>query len=180
MNKNIFSEKNKGFTMIEMVIAIFILVVAIIGSYYYFSRITIATSVISSRLTAAYLAQEGLEIIRNMRDDNWLKGVADWAGGFSVCSSGCEADYTTGAVIEATVLRSYTGASLDIDSDGFYNYFSGSPTKFKRKITVTPVIVTPDDTVLQVSVLMEWEDRGELYNFTAEEKLYNWHVNPPQ
>jgi len=164
--------------MLEIIIAIFILVVAVIGAYSAFSRIIVATSIISSRLTAAYLAQEGIEIIRNIRDTNWLKGT-NWDDIIEIfndksCSSGCEADYTTGAVNETTMLRSCMspmGASLNIDADGFYSYSNGSPTKFKRKIIITSTVID----VLQVSVLINWEDRGETYNFTAEENLYNWH-----
>ncbi len=167
-------KRDRGFTILEILIAIFILVTAIIGIYSTFPRIIVATSIISSRLTAAYLAQEGIEIIRNMRDANWLKNPTDptkWNIGLTGCTSGCEADYTTGAVDQTTALRSYTGALLDIDANNFYSYSGGSPTKFKRKITVTS---TATD-VLQVSVLINWEDRGKPYNFTAEEKLYNWY-----
>jgi len=166
--------------MLEMLIAAFILVIAVIGAYSAFSRIIVATSIISSRLTAAYLAQEGIEIIRNIRDANWLKGF-EWDSGLDICSSGfgCEADYTTGAVNETTMLRSCMspmGASLNIDAGDFYSYSSGSPTKFKRRIIVTRITPTATDVVLQVSVLINWEDRGESYNFTAEENLYDWHL----
>ena len=63
---------NKGFTLIELVISIFLLCFVIIGVYNAFSIIVILTSDTSDRLTATYLAQEGIEIVRNIRDTNWL------------------------------------------------------------------------------------------------------------
>lgn len=170
------SMQDKGFTILETTVAIFILVVALVAAISAFYRITIVTSSISSRLTAAYLAQEGIEIIRNIRDTNWLKD-SDWESGFDVCKSinGCEADYTTGTGEGEPAFRNYDGiATLNIDNDNFYSYKTTgtiTPTKFKRQIKVT----TLNEYTLNVSVLVEWEDRGEEYNFRAEEQLYNWH-----
>lgn len=164
-------KKEKGFTMLEVIVTIFILVVAVIVAYYAFYKIMVTTSMISSRLTAAYLAQEGIEIIRNIRDTNWLNSL-EWDTGFWVCWSGCEADYTTGTGISGeTSLRAYTGEPLNIDANQFYSYSGGTPTKFKRKITIT----TEGDNLLKVSVLIEWQERGEPYNFEAEEHLYKWY-----
>jgi hypothetical protein len=180
---------NKGFTMLEMIITVFVLITGILASYYLFSQIMVATSVASSRLTAAYLAQEGIEIIRNMRDTKWLQcqvGTVDTVGTdcWQVikdtfreqgCSFGCEADYTTGTGIDGeNLLAPYNGNPLKIDADNFYSYsMVGTPTKFKRKITVAPD--PSHDDILEVSVLIEWQDRGKDYNFTSEEYLYNWH-----
>ena len=89
---------SKGFTLIELIIAIFILSVAIIGVFSAFSLVAELTSAASSRLKASFLAQEGLEIIRNMRDSNWLQGNG-WTDGILIepCgTTGCEADYRTG------------------------------------------------------------------------------------
>lgn len=59
--------------MLEMVIALGILMMGVIG----FSTLTTATIVTSRtselRITAANLAREGVEVARNIRDSNWLK-----------------------------------------------------------------------------------------------------------
>jgi prepilin-type N-terminal cleavage/methylation domain-containing protein len=94
-----FNNMKNGFTIIELVISIFILSVAIVGVFSAYSMVTILTSDASDRLTATYLAQEGMEITRNVRDTNWLNidagnpAGATWLDGLS-CLSGCEADYT--------------------------------------------------------------------------------------
>jgi len=76
----------KSFTLIEVIAAIFLVTVGIGGVYTLIQRTTAFTPVISARFTAAYLAQEGIENVRNIRDTNWLEretwneGVAstDW------------------------------------------------------------------------------------------------------
>ncbi|MFA5877816.1 MAG: prepilin-type N-terminal cleavage/methylation domain-containing protein [Candidatus Staskawiczbacteria bacterium] len=176
MSKSFLKEQNKGFTILEMVVAIFILVVAILGTYSIFSRMAMVTSTASAKLTAAYLAQEGIEIVRNIRDTNWLDGSVAWDNGIINCASGCEADYTTNSGVGgATPLKSWIipGEFLYIDEDGFYRYNGITPTGFTRKITVTEV-PGHEDEVLNVEVEVSWDDRGTGYSFVAETDLYNW------
>lgn len=181
--KRIVKIKNsqKGFTLVELVISIFVLVVGVIGVYNALSVAIIYTGDISSRLTAAYLAQEGIEIIRNIRDNNWLKIDAgepiNWDDGLSNCYApvGCEADYKTGTAEEVSGLTPFSGGNnLNLSDNGFYSYDSTgsfSPTKFKRKITIT--VQTPDSML--VNVLVTWEEKEDTLNFEAEEYIYNWY-----
>lgn len=63
----------KGFTLIEATLAAFILSVGVLGAFGLIQAVAGFTSAVSSRLTAVYLGQEGIENIRNIRDSNWLK-----------------------------------------------------------------------------------------------------------
>jgi len=182
MLKNIKKYKGKGnggFTLIELVISLFILTVAIVGVYSSFSTIVVLTVDASSRLTAAYLAQEGIEIVRNIRDNNWIQGN-NWNAGLLNCEYGCEADYRTGTPSEVIPLRDYPtgGNKLKINSDNFYDYdlVDATDTKFKRKIT----IADQGGNVLKVSVLVTWQEKEEEgcdygYCIQAEEYLYDWY-----
>jgi len=62
----------KGFTIVEIIIAIFITSIVLMGIFSIFYVVTVLASDSSDRLTATYLAQEGMEIVRNIRDKNWL------------------------------------------------------------------------------------------------------------
>lgn len=172
--KNTFYFKNqKGFTMIEAIIATFILAVAIIGAYLVFVEISSTTIVISSRLTAAYLAQEGIEIIRNIRDTNWLKGVS-WSYKLDGCVNGCEVDYRTK---QGDTLSPWGsgGQYLSLERENYYSYNSYrqiATTKFKRKVTI--IHPNGNSDILDVSVSVQWQDRGKPYEFVAEGYLYNW------
>ena len=131
-------ESGAGFTIIELAISIFILSFAVVGVFSVFSMIVILTSDASDRLTATYLTQEGMEIVRNIRDTNWLNmdicasgGTPNavscpvsWADGLD-CASGCEADYTTGTGVSgARSMSPWASLPLCIDTNGFYYYTS--------------------------------------------------------
>lgn len=65
---------NKGFTLVEVVVAISILTIGILGIFRVVQDITFSSQINSSKLTAAYLAQERIEQVKNKRDSNWLVG----------------------------------------------------------------------------------------------------------
>jgi len=184
-------KNNKGFTIIELIITIFILSVAIIGVYNAFATMVVLTSNASNRLMAAYLAQEGMEVVRNIRDTNWLKIAegsdpdVEWTDGLLDCSAGdggCQADYKTdGTTFSPLISYGGDGDYLRIDSNGFYSYSTGTDTKFKRKIIITPPSIS-NNYIMNVSVQVIWREKSTILNpageegsITTEEDLYNWY-----
>lgn len=160
--------QSKGFTIMEVMTAIFILTVGV-GAALSLMNQTLATgSVIEQKLIASYLAQEGIEIVRNIRDSTWLEkrvnpgiswdeylGVGDW-----------EADY------DSLTLDFYTGTPLNIQTDGFYGYgIADAQTSFKRKITIEK----PGADEIKVIVDVTWEERGRPHSFTTLEYITNWY-----
>ncbi|TSC56954.1 MAG: hypothetical protein Greene071421_464 [Parcubacteria group bacterium Greene0714_21] len=63
----------RGFTLIEVLTALFVLTVGLVGVAALLSRTASFTSGANATLTASFLGQEGLEIARNTRDSNFLK-----------------------------------------------------------------------------------------------------------
>lgn len=166
--------------MVELIVAIAILSFGVIGVYGAFSPVISLTYTIPARLTAVYLAQEGLEIARNIRDTNFIKAASNpavtWSDGLINCGLGCQADYTTGTVAQSaqSQLQAYNDNNyLRLDYNGFYNYTAGEVvTVFKRKVTV----VIPEETpnVAHIFVAIMWEYAGRPYNFLTDGFLYNW------
>ena len=64
----------------EVILAIFILTVAVFASFSLIQQTVVGVSLNQSKLIAYYLSQEGVENIRNIRDTNWLQGK-DWLEG---------------------------------------------------------------------------------------------------
>ncbi len=62
----------KGFTLVEAMVAVAIVSLAIVGPMYVANSSIVAAGLASDQLTASYLAQEGIEYIRLMRDDAYL------------------------------------------------------------------------------------------------------------
>jgi|SRR3989344_562530 len=168
----------KGFTIIELMIAITVLSFGIIGIYSVFSNVIVATYTISSRLTAAYLAQEGLEIVRNIRDTNIVMGKRNlavaWSDGLLACQTGCQGDYKTENSRQNILhnLKPYnTNENLNITTDGFYGYQEGTPTIFKRQIIIVPA----SNNELKVTVLVIWNYNNKPFTFEIKESLYDWN-----
>ena len=159
--------QSKGFTLLEIIITLFIVTVGMGGAFVIIQRSFIVMSVAESRLIAANLTQEGIEIIRNIRDTNWLEGQ-DWDSGLSV--GDWEAQYNEGD----GELTAWTGLYLNIDEDGFYSYKDSgtyTTTKFKRKITISD----KEADKMKIAVDVSWKERGGTeHNYIAYHWLYNW------
>jgi len=169
--------KMKSFTLIEVLVAIFLITVGIAAALIVINQTTIFTQVTSSRLVASYLAQEGIEIVKNIRDSNFLKihkGIIaeeHWIDGLTGCEGGCEADYDDSGLVSADRYLKING--------GFYNYDSGTDTVFKRKITIFDLLDLddPPDGIpdqMKVQVLVSWQERGREHQVIAQENLYKW------
>lgn len=74
--------RKKGFTLIETLVAIAILTLAVAGPLLVASRALVSAQIAQEQLAASYLAQEGIEYVRMMRDDEYL--AAYQAGGANV------------------------------------------------------------------------------------------------
>src|SRR3989344_3852661 len=72
--------KNRGFTLIETLIAVLLLSVAITGPLTIASKGLTATLVAKDQFIAFYLAQDAVEYVRYVRDSNCLAAVGG-AGG---------------------------------------------------------------------------------------------------
>ena len=149
-------------------IAILVMTIGVLGTYALVSRVISATSLSVSQLTASYLAQEGLELVRNVRDTNFLRmrqgEEIEWTDGLLGCSAGCERDHNDAA------FAPYQDRFLK-NTGSFYAYDSGQDTQFKRKTTIT----RPSANTLEILVEVNWQDRGTISRqVQAAEKLYNW------
>lgn len=78
---------NFGFTLVETFVAIVILMIAVTGPMTLFSNSISDGVYAKNQVTASYLAQEGLELVINLRDSN-IRNGNDWLNGLSVCTSG--------------------------------------------------------------------------------------------
>lgn len=171
LKNNFFAKSNKirsrGFTLVEVLVALTIAVIGIGGAYALINQSLAFINSASMRLSAVYLAKEGVEIVRNIRDSNYLNayknGTGNWNSGLTGCTNGCGADYTMASLSAANKNKflKFNGS--------FFNYSSGSDTSYKRVITVN----TQTD-VLRVNVKVLWSERGAQKSVEIDENLYNW------
>ena len=154
----------KGFTIIEVLIAVAVITIGVLGILGVIYQTTSYIALSSSRLVAIYLAQEGMEIVRNIRDTNWLNNRS-WDQGLN--TGVWEADYNDSALTPFQEDRNLR------TNGGFYNYDSGQGTKFKRKIT-TGLTSCGVVTCLSVKSEVSWQHFGRSQKAETEGYLYNW------
>ena len=157
--------ENKGFTLMEVIISMGVITTALVVCIALITFSIGAVRTNKSKLIAINLAEEGLEIVRNIRDSNWLayKRTADtWRDGLD------EGDWQV--QYDDSELLSSNDDNLLIDDDGFYQYATGSYTPFKRTITITHI----DDNQIKVETEIDWQERGRNYTYKVEDRLYNW------
>jgi len=161
----------QGFTLMEAIVAIFLLTVGIVGVLSLVTQTISSATFSKDKLIAAYLAQEGVEIVRNIRDTNWLQEWS-WNNGLTAGNE-YQADYND------QNLFGFTGHPLNLETaTGYYGYDDpGNATKFTRKITISePATAScPAGGCLNIKVEVFWEEKGKLYNVPVQENLYNWY-----
>ncbi len=153
----------RGFTLLEILFSLVIISAVIVGVFSLMSRTTAFLPTAANRLIAGYLSQEGIEIVRNLRDSNKLDPAKQWNYGLTDCTAGCEADYLSQTLTpwQAKYLR----------NDGnFYNYSASALTSFQRKITID----SSGADVLKISVQVFWREKTLSHNISVIENLYKW------
>lgn len=164
---------NKGFSLAEVIIATFVIIIGIIGAMNLITYSISNVAVGKSQVIAASLAQEGMEIVRNIRDSNWIEGrdpEKDIAWNDGLGDGNYRVQYNGQSLV------SFSDTFLQINSSGLYGYngvegFSGgADTFFKRRIEITNV----SGTEIKVISKVAWDERSRSYEIEAESRLYNW------
>lgn len=181
--------KKQGFTLIEALIAITIVTLAIAGPLYAVGRSLNYARNASNELTATYLAQEGVEYVRKVRDDAFLNRYnqsdanasqdawTDFLSAIDSCnlSSGsgriCTYDAQNTTPLVACPLGSCT--QLYLTANGYTQTSSSNPTPFTRTIQITNVQPPPSKEEL-ITSKVTWNYRGTAYNVTITDHLTPW------
>lgn len=161
--------KNRGFTLVETLVAITILVVSIAGPMTIASKGMSSAIFAKDQITAFYLAQEAIEYIRNKRDENNLNGNS-WLTGLSDC---IDENICTVDIQNNTINRCPNGVCPVIkydDSDGFYNYEDGDNSNFTRNVNIKTINVKE----VAITATLSWKTGVIDKTFTVKEHLFDW------
>jgi prepilin-type N-terminal cleavage/methylation domain-containing protein len=154
----------QGFTLLEVLISLTIITVGVVGVFALVQQTISLLPVSEQRLAASYLVQEGMEIVRNLRDTNIVKGEA-WDFGLTGCAAGCEADYLSSS------LTAWGAGRYLLDNGTFYNYSSGTATLYQRKITIDSSVTD----VLKITIEVSWQEKTRSHSIRTREDIYNWY-----
>lgn len=163
-------QKQKGFTIIEIIVVFFVISMGLIGVLSLIVQNIQAQRIGKNELVASQLAQEGLELTRNIRDMNWITAGNAWSQDISNGGTYVFAiDYNGRSSINPVSGPSDSTAKLKIDASGFYSHSGLTDSIFNRAITVTD-----NGDYLDVQSEIEWRERSSIYHYTANTILYDW------
>ena len=162
----------QGFTLLETIVAIAILALAITGPLELAARSIGFANVSKNQIVAFYLAQEGMEYVKNIRDENFLTTGNGWLDGLDSCRaiSGC---YINVPNEEIGACASDCPVLKFDASNHYYDYSpGGEKSVFIRTIKITDVVGNIDEAKVQVTVA--WTDKVGQKTFTIEDNIFNW------
>lgn len=157
-------QKNKGYILVEAMVAITIIVTGLLGIFALLSQSLSLNRVIADRYVAAYLAAEGVEVVKNIIDNNIINGRA-WNSGFA--DGDYEIDY------QSASLGALQGRSVKFNGDsGRYGYADGDPTRFFRIIKIE---LLGGGEEIKINSVVNWKSRGEAdFEINLEDRFFNW------
>jgi prepilin-type N-terminal cleavage/methylation domain-containing protein len=172
----------KGFSLLEVMVAIFILIMGLSSVLVLTTKSISGASRSTSRLIAANLAQEGIEVVKNIRDYNFNGSDPDgvWTAWHATgYSNGCTLiaanQYNCSVQYNSTTFGIDYNAYLRFQPEGSnpygrYSYTSGTDTPFRRKIILEKI----NNAQLRVNSVVTWVERGVTLSVDVEDRLWNW------
>ncbi len=193
-SQKIINLETKGFTVVETLVAVTILLISIVGPLQIASKGLFSAFYARDEITGFYLAQEGVEFVRNFRDNTYITNrnsgtPYDWLSGLNLCFStvnngaGCKIDATIvnpAAAITACDSTLLPDHCEKLRYDGtFFSYAGSYPlSKYSRKIVITksPNIQGTEDEA-KITSTVTW-DAGTVFGsqkrIVIEETLLNY------
>lgn len=155
----------KGFTLIEVIVSVVIISLVSVSAMSAISLNLSSATRIKNNLIAAYLAQEGLEVVRNIRDKDRHLGAAF---GASLANGDYIVDWNSQSLVP------FADIFLKKDSGGLYNYSSGQDTIFKRRIIIGNSVQNNPAIEKVAKTEISWTEKSGPKMIQAELRLFNW------
>jgi len=175
----IYCYKNKnGFSVLEVTLALGVITMGLLGVFSLVLQNLQAQSINKNYLVASMLAQEGVELVRNTRDTNFLHNDNgyNWKNGnggspdSDIVKDGTYAINFNSDINDIPDNVDDNGARIYFDSgNGIYNHTGGELTPYNRLITVVD-----RGEYVEVHSNVQWKERGRKHNYEVVTNLYNW------
>lgn len=166
--KNIKNKKkSRGYILIEATFCIFVVGLTLVAFIQVMSKMFVFEFNKRDSIIASNLAQEGIEIIRNIRDNNWKAGNDAFVAPFPVTDRTYRLAHNlspTTSSVDTLKLRRH-------NTDGFYNYTSGTTTKFLRRVAVSG---NGDSRTITSTVTWRPQGSSSDVDTVVEDVLYAW------
>lgn len=172
-----------GFTVLESIIAIFILSLSITGVFSAVQQSLSQSIIAKDEVRAFYLAQEAVEIIRNKRETNhldklingssntWLFGIAENAADPCYFGKTCMVDANTFSLTYCGLSWGSCAPLRQNATSFLYGYNSTwNLTNIRREIQLESI--APDE--IAVTVRVSWTSGFVTREFKVKTHLFKW------
>lgn len=195
-----FTQKNRGFTLIETMVAVFILTLALTGLLGLNASSIFAARYARNEISANYLMQEAVDGIRNDRDTTAFLG-GDWNAfitkyGYPNTScfdktKGCYIDFTDQTSLGVAPVVTRCDVTPDFGTsrcpsfyyddtathNSFYTYQNPTTgtypkSNFKRQIILSINPNNPDE--LDILVNVEWLNGSLAHTQSLQSSIFKW------
>ena len=182
--KNLHKNK-KGFTLVESLVAISLVLVGVTAAFSAAQGGLSANSSVRNRITAAFLAQEAMEGVKNIKDTTLLAIAFDtsgspptWLSGVPQACINPSSNPNTACAYDIQNLGSVynctsQGCQVNLDLNGFYRQSNPAvvaPTGFVRRIRIEETVPGREASVT-VTVTKE---TGNFPPYVLTSYMYNW------
>jgi hypothetical protein len=196
---NIMLFKNKqGQSLVELIVAVAVIEIGLFSVWSLFLVNFNAEREAEMRIVGVNLAREGVEVVKNIRDSNWLKSTYNiiidskiWPWDENLNPGDYSVNY------DSLALESADWQDIYFNKDGFFsNIESDQKTPYRRLITLKSICCLDSDMDLKcddsnysiiesdgncslkvgvnVVSLVTWSISGKPRRVILEDNLYNW------
>ena len=137
----------KGMSLIESMAALSILLVGVLSSYFLLMKALASYRFIEDRLIAANLAQQKIEEIRQIRDNNYANWYQDYV-----------------------VNRRSWSWNRNLNC----NYIRCNETLFNKFNRVTTISSRQNNKEIVIIVTISWTTKDQSFNYKTESHLFDW------
>jgi Tfp pilus assembly protein PilV len=181
---------NRAFSLLETLVAISIFTTSILALMSIMTQGISNTGYAKKKIIASYLAQEGIEYMRNLRDTYVLYNSTSQNGwnafNNKLSSAGCMGNNGCYFNADGLVYSDDSQPMIDItmtgcgsscqtllydSTTGKYGYTTGVNSGYIRKIKV---IAQPGPDETKISSTVYWTQGSGTYNMVFSESLFNW------
>jgi len=153
---------NAGFTLVEALVSLLIFSIALPAIFFLLTNNLKNASLVEHNFIASGLVQEGMEVVRNIRDSEWHLSNSF---GTTIPDGSYRIQWNSQAMLP------FADLFLKKDSgNGFVSYDMGNDTIFKR----TVIISTVSGAEKRVVVSVTWDERGAPKSISTEIHLFDW------
>lgn len=180
MRMKFYYSPQQGMTLIETLVAVFIFSISLVSLMVISARGIQSITIASQRATAQFLAQEGIELIEAIRDDNFINtNATQWTEGLEDCfGNKCYIsayDFSMGYQNHPTICSGQCPV-FRVEPTLGYQYAEGQLTPFFRTLVLYG---EASDPFIRIISTVEWERSGIPYSVDVEKYITNWFQSNP-